>query len=932
VRSAKVVWAAVVLAVAFAVACGASRPRWRDPKLAKGARPFNYRHDVQIVEATNGLRILLLPDDNTNLIRVDVRYRVGAAEDPDGREGLAHLVEHLTYQVRPDGPDQPGIGDSLGAVALYYNAYTNWDETHYTATAAPDNLDTLLHQEAYRLRANCDQLSAADFEREREVVRQEVQQRSGRAAALRALLLSAFYERGHAYARPVAGTDVGLAAVTRDDACAFLRDYYAPERAILVVSGAIDVPDTTVRLNKIFGPIPERTAAPRAQVAAPVLGGSESWHELDVEEATAFIAFSAPVFTDEEATPERLLRLMFAGWLYELDRDNDFISDVAVISFGGYRAPLVVFAVSVRDRKRIEEAVRLVFERRDAFIEDLNKSTVTAVSINGTRMFALINSARAGLVAAVEPFSSRASLFADYLQYSDHYAFAIAALRQLSEVSLTMLRGRAPDYFDKTQSHVAYVLPHPRAKARAQRAELHFDAKDYDLREWRLPVDASEAERDLVAPGRNQAVDIREISLDNGMRVLLLPNLAYPVLDARLVFPVGTLDDPEDKPGVAQLAGDLLSEDFSVELTAPQIEELKTVLRMGGTANVAVDTRATTFRVSGLSHYADGLLWRLNWLVESGVYDKKDLAKLRDYSASDYEKEVKSAARLRAYSEAIYGVRHPYARERADSKTRAAIRKSDLNSFRDRHYHARGATLIIAGQFDVADVEKRVRRLFGSWSGSAPAAPVEIPPAKPPAAGKRFARVDEDLSQVTVALLRALDSGVTTDHAERLVAKWMIEERVSALREALGATYGVTVSLSSREGPGLLSISASLDAERAGEAFVALRDALAKLRDGEELDESFVRARRRALEVVLASTVDSESVADELRFMALHDVPLNYYDALARRVGKMRPSDVRPLLEDILDFDRAVVVAEGPEAAVTAMYEAAAISAVDRVE
>src|SRR5436190_24352538 len=70
----------------------------------------------------NGLRFVILPDATTPLAEVDVRYEVGAREDPPGKAGLAHLVEHLTFDLRPDGPGTKPLMQVLQQVTLNMNA------------------------------------------------------------------------------------------------------------------------------------------------------------------------------------------------------------------------------------------------------------------------------------------------------------------------------------------------------------------------------------------------------------------------------------------------------------------------------------------------------------------------------------------------------------------------------------------------------------------------------------------------------------------------------------------------------------------------------------------------------------------------------------------------------------------------------------------
>src|SRR5687768_10356233 len=75
----------------------------------------------------NGLRLVILPDETTSQVEVDVRYEVGSREDPPGKAGLAHLVEHMMFQQRPDGPESPALMHAIDQLTTFFNAYTNWD-------------------------------------------------------------------------------------------------------------------------------------------------------------------------------------------------------------------------------------------------------------------------------------------------------------------------------------------------------------------------------------------------------------------------------------------------------------------------------------------------------------------------------------------------------------------------------------------------------------------------------------------------------------------------------------------------------------------------------------------------------------------------------------------------------------------------------------
>ena len=98
------------LCVAATVA--SCRPIERDLNfagLAAGRRSLDLRNDIKIVTLTNGMTVAMIADDRTNLVSVDVRYKVGANQDPVGRAGLAHLVEHLTFETAAHEARQAGL-------------------------------------------------------------------------------------------------------------------------------------------------------------------------------------------------------------------------------------------------------------------------------------------------------------------------------------------------------------------------------------------------------------------------------------------------------------------------------------------------------------------------------------------------------------------------------------------------------------------------------------------------------------------------------------------------------------------------------------------------------------------------------------------------------------------------------------------------------
>jgi zinc protease len=145
-------------------------------------------------------------------------------------------------------------------------------------------------------------------------------------------------------------------------------------------------------------------------------------------------------------------------------------------------------------------------------------------------------------------------------------------------------------------------------------------------------VNEADADKPLPMPPQQRPPEIRYLTLDNGLRVLLAPSLECPVVDIRLVFPVGSLHEPRDRPGLAHLAMMLLTPNRPrVQSTRDYVavHEMLAIQRMGGDFDHHGAERTTTFRTTGLAIYLDGLLWNLYWLIESGIYLDESLERVQ---------------------------------------------------------------------------------------------------------------------------------------------------------------------------------------------------------------------------------------------------------------------------------------------------------------
>ena len=191
----------------------------------------------------NGMQVVVIPDNRAPVVTHMVWYRVGAADDPQGKSGLAHFLEHLMFKAtaRLKTGDFTRTVNRLGG---RHNALTAHDTTAYFQRAAKEHLGALMELEADRMASL--RFDAAEVATERDVIMEErrASVEASPVAMLNEQMLAALYQN-HPYRRPVLGWAHEIAGLDRTDAAAFYERNYAPDNSILVVAG--DVTEAEVR-------------------------------------------------------------------------------------------------------------------------------------------------------------------------------------------------------------------------------------------------------------------------------------------------------------------------------------------------------------------------------------------------------------------------------------------------------------------------------------------------------------------------------------------------------------------------------------------------------------------------------------------------------------------------------------------------------------
>src|SRR5690349_16999338 len=244
---------AAVLLTTFALSAGSASAQ----TTVTSERPASFTLD-------NGLQVVVIPDHRTPVVTQMIWYKVGSADETPGKSGLAHFLEHLMFKGTAKHPAGE-FSQTVLKVGGNENAFTSVDYTGYFQRVPRDQLSSMMEFEADRMTGLV--LKDENVLPERDVVLEEFNMRvaNNPEARLSEQIMAALY-LNHPYGRPIIGWHHEIERLDREDALAFYRRFYAPNNAILVIAGDVEVKDIRPLVEQTFGKVAPQPAIPARRI------------------------------------------------------------------------------------------------------------------------------------------------------------------------------------------------------------------------------------------------------------------------------------------------------------------------------------------------------------------------------------------------------------------------------------------------------------------------------------------------------------------------------------------------------------------------------------------------------------------------------------------------------------------------------------------
>ena len=893
------------------------------PAAAK-VEPPQVRIDFEKYALANGMEVILREDHRLPIVAVNIWYHVGPANEAAGRTGFAHLFEHMMFQSSGHVGEDQFWKFMEGAGASFINGTTDFDRTNYLEDVPANQLELALWLESDRMGFLLDKINAASLANQQDVVRNE--RREGVESAPYNLVEEAMWQtmfpKEHPYHAWIIGSHEDIQAAKLDDVRDFFKRYYCPNNASLVLVGDFDTAKTKAMIEKFFGSIPRGEPVPPITVSTPSITEERRISMTDkVTLPRVFMAWiTSPIYKPGDAEANLAADILGGGKASRLYKSlvysKQIAQDVSVSQNSYQLGSAFQITATVKPGHTVEEVEAAIDEELARFAAE---GPTTA------ELEAAQNSLYANMITGIERFggfSGLADRMNQYNQFLKDPGYFNKDLARHAAVTTESIKKFAREQLGTHQRVVAHALPGDKILPPDPPAPEKPDPTE------EVAVASGEPWRnETPTPGPAPTAKLpraKKFSLENGLTVYLVEANHLPIVSADLSFRSGSARDPKGREGLAGFTASMLDEGTT---RRSAIEIADEVYGLGAELSTRslVDGSAASTRA--LKPNAAAALSVLADVVTAPAFPEMELDRVRNerITALMQQRDAPFPTALRVMNACLFGPTHPYGHSTLGREgALKEITRNDLVSFYKESYGPKNAALILVGNLNEAEARKLAKASFGSWRGSAEAAPV---PAAGATAESRVVIVDKEGSNSTALLVGQFGVSRSDPDFEKLdvmntVLGGLFSSRINLnLREDKGYSYGAFSFMGQNRGVGPFMAGAQVRGDVTGPSVQELLNEVSRMRDGGVTEEELILSKDSITRPLPANFETTSKTARTMSSLFLFDLPLDYYEALPSRVNAITTSDVAAVAKTFLTPERMVVVAVGDRKSIEPQLE-----------
>lgn len=673
---------------------------------------------------SNGLRILLMPDEGLPVATVMVTYKVGSRNEGPGTTGATHILEHMMFKGTPrfndtDGSDYSSAMERIGARS---NATTWFDRTNYYATLPSEHVPLTIQLEADRMRNL--RIRKEDLASEMTVVRNEYER--GENNPVRTLIKELFAAAfvAHTYSHPTIGWRSDIENTSPKKLRAFYDTYYWPENAVVTIIGGFDREASLAAIVEHYGSI-ERApqAIPQVETIEPEqIGPRRVTIERAGQVGVVMTGYKVPAAIHEDWPAliliDQILGADKTGRLYRALEDKGKASATFTFAPELHDPGLFIFGAYLTPEASHDEVESIVLDEIDALIgggvtgDELRraKSVIRASTIYG----------RDGPYAIASQINEAIAM-GDWTSY-------IRRLPEIEAVTAEQIQEVAARYFLENKRTTGWFVPQIRNTLAMGGAAANYGPNYYRDPAVYGPQDAQDAAGDEAS--RPPLVDFASTLQREtvaGIDLITIDMSIEGVVSFVGSFAAGDTLSPKDAPMLASLTAAMLDKG-TTDKDRFQIAEILDTL--GADMGFGADAHSVSFSGKFLRPDAGAILELLAEQLRDPAFDpevfetvrsRQKAALLQAVDNPDYRASSKLSRMLYPESHPNYSQPLEALLEDLENTGIESIRR-----FHKQHYGPESMLLVFAGDIDFEQLKAAIANAFEGWSGGVPY------PADPP--------------------------------------------------------------------------------------------------------------------------------------------------------------------------------------------------------
>lgn len=667
----------------------------------------------------NGLSVLLVQDNSTPVVTVQVTYRVGSKHEVSGNTGSTHLLEHLMFKgTSKYNKETISITNALQNVGARMNATTWYDRTNYFETIPSDKIDLALDIEADRMRNSL--LKAEDKAAEMTVVRNEFERGENNPSSLLSKEIWSTAFMAHTYHHSTIGWRSDVENVPNEKIVDFYNTYYWPNNATLSIIGDFNKETIFALIDKYFGVIlkaPHEFPQPYTEEPEQ-FGPRKIVVKKPGQRGTVMISFKSPgKLHEDHAALSLLSEVIKSGASSVLNKTfiDTGLGIAASCNLTDFKEQnLFTIEVGLSPKATHDEVNGKIIE----IIAKIKENGISQEDL--TRVIAkseandILNRDGSFAIAGMLNESIASGDWRDYINGID----------KIKKVTLEEVKKVANKYLLEDQSTTGYFIPIKETDKKNENSS--GSSKNENGKAFFRNPEIQEVENDVVdnlnSKEGTEQPELISSKLDykrktvSGIDITTVKTGAKGFINVVGSLNAGTSYSTENGV-IANLTADMLLKGTKNKDKYVLSQSLDL---LGTKININAGTHKTTFSFMCLSNNANKVVALLAEVLRQPKFDQKELDILRKQYIGNTQNSLDNPAVLAniKLSQIIYPQGHPSYKDNIETQIEKInkVTLEDINQFYKNHYGSKGMNLVIVG-----DIDKNVSATFGKpfegWKG-----------------------------------------------------------------------------------------------------------------------------------------------------------------------------------------------------------------------